>query len=211
MLQRLHEDNGVTVRCGIGVTGFTGAERVTGVRLDDGSVLPAAVVVIGIGVVPNTSWLEESALEVADGVLCDETCRAVGTDNVYAVGDVARWFDPRLGATVRVEHWTNATEQAAVVAHNIARPEEPRSHAAVPYFWSDQYGVKLQMAGAVIAGATTTTVTGPPGKTRQAVLWSADSRLVAAFTVDWPKALAVSRQVIAAGGAPEQVQERLAR
>ena len=141
----LHLDHGVDLRTGTGVAGFEGDGRVEQVVLADGTRLDADVVVVGIGVVPNTAWLEDSGLELRDGIVCDERCRAVGAPDVYAVGDVARWYNPLFEEEMRLEHWTNAVDQAMAVAANITG--EPTPYAPVPYVWSDQYGSKIMIAG----------------------------------------------------------------
>ena len=130
-LGRLHDRHGVEIKCGAMVTGVEGeGGRVSGVHLATGEVVPADTVVVGIGAVPGTSWLESSGLLVDDGLVCDEYCRAEGTENVYAVGDVARWLNPFYGETMRVEHWTNAVEQAASVAQTIlGDPAAVRAHS----------------------------------------------------------------------------------
>jgi NADPH-dependent 2,4-dienoyl-CoA reductase/sulfur reductase-like enzyme len=143
----LHLDHGVDLRTGTGVAGFEGGTRVERVLLADGTSLAADVVVVGIGVVPNTAWLDDSGLELRDGVVCDEHCRAVGAPDVYAVGDVARWYNPLFEQEMRLEHWTNAVDQSMAVAANIAGTPTP--YAPVPYVWSDQYGSKIMIAGHV--------------------------------------------------------------
>jgi len=85
-------------------------------------------------------------LSLADGVVCDSICQAVGTDSVYAAGDVARWEHPAFGS-IRIEHWTNAVEQASAVADSILAPEQAQPYAPLPYFWSDQFDTKIQFAG----------------------------------------------------------------
>jgi 3-phenylpropionate/trans-cinnamate dioxygenase ferredoxin reductase component len=140
---RLHALNGVDIHCGVGVAQVTGDARVESVLLTDGRQLSTDVVVVGIGVVPATGWLDESGLTVDDGVVCDAALRAA--PGVWAVGDLCRWESPRLGRTVRVEHWTNATEQPDHVARAICG--EVGDFDPVPYFWSDQYDAKLQCLG----------------------------------------------------------------
>jgi 3-phenylpropionate/trans-cinnamate dioxygenase ferredoxin reductase subunit len=139
-----HEQHGTTVLAGTGVERIEGDDHVTGVVLSDGRTLLADVVVVGVGVRPDTDWLDGSGIVVDDGVVVDDHLRA-GVPDVYAVGDVARWYDVRLGEQVRAEHWTNATEMAEVAAANILGGDEV--HSPVPYFWSDQYDVKLQSLG----------------------------------------------------------------
>lgn len=125
--------------------------RVVGVEIDTGETLPADLVVVGIGVVPATDWLAGSGLTIDDGVVCDQHLAAVGVDDVWAVGDIARWPHPRDG-NVRLEHWTSATETAGAVAGNLlarSRGEALTPHAPVPYVWSDQFDTKIQIVGHV--------------------------------------------------------------
>jgi 3-phenylpropionate/trans-cinnamate dioxygenase ferredoxin reductase subunit len=146
-LTRRHAAAGTDLRTGVGVAGLEGADRVEAVRLTDGTRLAAGVVVLGLGTVPETGWLEGSGLDLRDGVVCDERLAARGADGVHAVGDVVRWRHPRYGEDVRVEHWTNAVETARVVAADLTGT--PTVHDAVPYVWSDQLGTRLQVHGRV--------------------------------------------------------------
>jgi len=146
----LHADHGTDVRRGASVARLHTApegrgRRVTGVELDDGGVLPADVVVTGIGVVPNTAWLEGSGLTLHDGVRTDA---GMVTDlpSVVAVGDVAR-YSPAAGGAHRHEHWTSAGEQAGVAATNLLAGRTTAAFRPSGYFWSDQYGRTLQLAG----------------------------------------------------------------
>lgn len=142
----LHERNGVGLRCQAMVAGLTGADRVTGVELVGGEVLPADIVVVGIGAVADTDWLAGSGLELGSGgVLCDHT-GATTLPGIYAVGDCAAWLDPVLGWHRRIEHWTDAKDRGPVVAAALLGTPLPASIRA-PYFWSDQYGLKIQFAG----------------------------------------------------------------
>jgi NADPH-dependent 2,4-dienoyl-CoA reductase/sulfur reductase-like enzyme len=148
----LHAANGVTMHCGTGVSGLLGRERVSGVVLADGRVLPADVVVVGIGAVPNVFWLRDSGLEVGDGVHCDQA-GSTGQPQVVAVGDCAAWLDPDTGRHRRIEHWTAARDRPAIaVATLLAGPRRDAvaplpSRERAPYFWSDQYGLRIQFAG----------------------------------------------------------------
>jgi NADPH-dependent 2,4-dienoyl-CoA reductase/sulfur reductase-like enzyme len=144
---RRHALTGVQLFLGIAVDSIEGGERVEAVRLSDGTVVPADVVVIGVGTIPQTGWLLGSDVQVDDGVVCDERLAAVGVADVYAAGDVARWWHPRYGERIRVEHWTNAVEQGGVVAANICGAN--KVYDAVPYVWSDQLGARLQVFGRV--------------------------------------------------------------
>jgi 3-phenylpropionate/trans-cinnamate dioxygenase ferredoxin reductase subunit len=146
----LHETEGVRVRAGVGVQAVTD----DGVELADGTTLPADVVVVGLGVVPTVDWLRDSGIALGDGVVCNEHGRTSLSD-VFALGDVAAWHDPRTGRPHRFEHWTSAVDQAAVVAATLLG-EPPDSALPVPYFWSDQYKVKIQSLGVPTPTATTT-------------------------------------------------------
>ncbi|MGH3318370.1 MAG: oxidoreductase C-terminal domain-containing protein, partial [Nocardioidaceae bacterium] len=150
------------------------------------------------------------------GVLCDEYSRAVDAPDVFAVGDVARWFHPGHREHVRVEHWTNAVEQASCVAHNIASPEELRECAPVEYVWSDQYDWKIQLAGRPWRGSRWEMLGDPEVDQRFAVLWADEAGvLCGAMSVNWPKATVTSRRVLGAAGAAraagtlEEVREGL--
>lgn len=118
--------------------------HVTAVECESGAVLPADTVVVAIGSTPATSWLADSGLTIDDGIVCDERCAAA--PGIWAAGDVARWDHPRLGS-MRLENRTNATEQGIAVARNILGSDEP--YAPVPYFWTDQYGVKIMVHGMI--------------------------------------------------------------
>ena len=143
----LHAANGVELISSAVIEVFySGEGSVTGLRLAGGRYLPADVVVVGIGAEPNTQWLEGSGLELGSGVLCD----AMGRTNVpgiVAVGDCAAWFDQAAGAHRRIEHWTCALERAALAVEALLNPDAAPKPAKPHYFWSDQYGVKLQFAG----------------------------------------------------------------
>ncbi len=143
----VHADHGVEVRTNTGVEAIEGTGRVERVRLSDGTTLDADVVVVGIGVTPNTAWLEGSGLTIRDGVVCDETL-AAGPPGVYCAGDLTRWPNPLFGEEMRVEHFTNAAEQGAHAASNLLLGEgNAVPYAPVPFFWSDQYESRIQFLG----------------------------------------------------------------
>jgi NADPH-dependent 2,4-dienoyl-CoA reductase/sulfur reductase-like enzyme len=147
----LHRRHGVDLRVGVGVDAFVGNDRVEGVRLTDGSQVPADLVIVGLGVTPATDWLDGSGIRVDDGVLCDATGAAEGGTQdatVVAAGDVARWWHPLYERHLRTEHWDDAGRQGAAAARTLlAGPDDARPYDDVPYFWSDQYDVKVQMLG----------------------------------------------------------------
>jgi NADPH-dependent 2,4-dienoyl-CoA reductase/sulfur reductase-like enzyme len=142
----LHTDHGVRLRCGVGVDGLRGSNRLTGVALDNGDVLPADVAVIGIGVVPNVEWLAGSGLQLADGVRCN-AFGATDRVGIVAVGDCASWYDPGTAGFRRVEHWTSAREGAAIAAAWLVSGGADARASRAPYFWSDQYGCSVRFAG----------------------------------------------------------------
>jgi NADPH-dependent 2,4-dienoyl-CoA reductase/sulfur reductase-like enzyme len=137
-------DHGV-VLCTAAVAGFEGAGRVRSVVLADGRHLAADLVVVGIGARPAVAWLQGSGLELEGGVICDGQ-GATGAPGIVAAGDCARWYDERRGRPHRHEHWTSATEQAAIAAAALLGIEPPRPRRA-PYFWSDLFDARLQVAG----------------------------------------------------------------
>lgn len=141
VLAQAHVENGVDLRTGVTVAS---AER-GGVRLASGGFIAADEMLVAIGSSPNTEWLEGSGLTIDNGVVCDEYC--VAAPGVYAAGDVARWHNPLFDASMRIEHRTNAAEQGMAVARNLLNPDAPKPFAPVPYFWSDQYDMKIQAYG----------------------------------------------------------------
>jgi NADPH-dependent 2,4-dienoyl-CoA reductase/sulfur reductase-like enzyme len=144
LVARLHRDEGVDVRLGLGVAEVRGEGHVDTVVLTDGTELAADLVVVGIGSRPATEWLEGSGVDVDNGVICDEAGRT-SAPNVWALGDVASWRDT-TGHQARVEHWSNVADQARVVVPAMLGQDVP-SAVVVPYFWSDQYDVKIQCLG----------------------------------------------------------------
>ncbi|MGD6741482.1 NAD(P)/FAD-dependent oxidoreductase [Streptomyces sp. BH106] len=156
-LAALHTEHGVRLRPDTLVDGLETADgHVTGVRQGDGEILPADLVVTAVGGTPATDWLTDSGLALRDGVECDSRCRAA--DGIYAAGDVARFHHEGLGRSLRLENRTNATEQAMLVAANILG--EDRAYRPVPYFWTDQLGVKIQVYGLPTPAATVHIVEG---------------------------------------------------
>ncbi|MET8764674.1 FAD-dependent oxidoreductase [Lentzea sp. NPDC004782] len=145
-LARVHLDHGITLRTGVSVARVLGeAGEVSGVELADGSVIAADDVLVAIGSVPNTEWLAGSGLTVHDGLIADRYCAA--GPGVYGVGDVVRWHNPLFDTAMRIEHRTNAAEQGMAVARTLLDPGRPHPFAPVPYVWSDQYDMKIQIYG----------------------------------------------------------------
>ena len=140
----LHAAHGVPLICGVGVTGLVGRGRVSGVQLADGRVLPADVVLVAVGADAEVGWLRGSGLDVAGGVVCDSR-GATAAPGVYAVGDCSAWFDPDTGAPRRIEHWTDSRDRPTHLVRAMLGGDPARLRA--PYFWSDQYGIRIQFAG----------------------------------------------------------------
>jgi NADPH-dependent 2,4-dienoyl-CoA reductase/sulfur reductase-like enzyme len=140
----LHATHGVTLRLGVPVSRIKGNGAVKAVELADGAELAADLVVIGIGIIPNTELAETAGAASSDGLVVDEYCRTT-LEHVYAAGDVTNHYNPILGRRVRLESWQNAQNQAIAAARNIAGAAQP--YAEVPWFWSDQLGSNIQMVG----------------------------------------------------------------
>ena len=191
----LHRDAGVDLRLGVAVD----AVEPGGVRLADGTLVEADVVVAGIGVSPVTGWLEGSGLELRDGVVCDETLAAAGADGVYAAGDLCRWAHPTMGE-IRIEHWTNATEQGDAAARNLlrrARGEAAEPFAPVPYFWSDQYDTKIQFVGRCAPDDEVRVVAGSVQERKFVAAYGRAGRLVACLGFSMPRKVMQFRRLLA--------------
>jgi 3-phenylpropionate/trans-cinnamate dioxygenase ferredoxin reductase subunit len=192
---RLHRDRGVDLRTGVGVERFGGAGRVQEVVLTDGSTIPANVVVVGIGMEPVTALAEDAGIAVDNGVLVDE-CGATSVPAVFAAGDVANRLDTGTGGRVRREHWQSAHKHAVSTAKAMLGKREPFTE--VPWFWSDQYDVNLQMAGD--PGAADRVVTrGNVGDLNFAAFYLQGERLVAAVGVDRPRDVRGAMKLIEEG------------
>jgi NADPH-dependent 2,4-dienoyl-CoA reductase/sulfur reductase-like enzyme len=177
----LHGDNGVVFEQAM-VAGFEGERRVRAVVLADGRRLEADVVVVGIGARPAVGWLEGSGLTVDDGVVCDGR-GATGMAGIVAVGDCARWHDERRGHPHRHEHWTSATEHAAVAAATLLGGEPARGLRA-PYFWSDLFETRLQVAGWPDEADRVTIEEGAPDERRFLALYRRGEDVVGVLALD---------------------------
>ncbi|MCU1351827.1 MAG: fprC [Acidimicrobiales bacterium] len=194
----VHRDHGVDLRTGVGVAGFEGGARVERVRLADGAAVPADLVVVGVGVTPNTGWLEGSGLDVTDGVLCDATTSAA--PGIVAAGDVARWPNGLFGEVMRVEHWDNAIDMGAHAARRLLAGDGPAdAFRPVPWFWSDQYDRKIQLAGRPGPGDDVQVVAGSTEDRRFTALYGREGRVVAALGFNMPARIVRYRAQIAAG------------
>ncbi|WP_326686545.1 MULTISPECIES: FAD-dependent oxidoreductase [unclassified Streptomyces] len=192
----LHTDHGVTLLTGTGVRGLhgDGQGRVAWVELADGRHLPADVVVVGIGVRPATGWLEGSGIPLDDGVVCDAG-GMTSVPGVVAVGDVAR------SAGRRAEHWTSAMEQPAVAARNLLAGSTVETYTALPYFWSDQYGIRLQLAGHREPDDTVRLVEGAPEDRSFLAVYERDGVTTAVLAANRPRPfMRLRRELSRTGG-----------
>jgi len=194
----MHRDHGVDLRTGVGVEAIEGDKRVERVRLADGAVIDADVVLVGVGVVPDTAWLDGSGLTIENGVVCDETCLAA--PDVVAAGDVAR-FPNRLfdGDLMRLEHWTNATEQGVHAARRLLAGESGTelAFAPVPFVWSDQYDRKIQTVGVVSAEADLHVAHGSYAERQFVALFGRQGRIVGALGFNRARQVMQYRKLIA--------------
>jgi len=196
-LAKLHELAGVRVLLGARITELLGTAQVNGVRLVDGQVVPADVVIVGIGAVPATGWLSGSgvALEPADGgIVCDEFLRTSVAD-VYAAGDVAYWPNAIMDRRMRLENWTGAAEQGTRAAINALVSDRATPFETVPYFWSDWYGSRIQFAGSALADRVEI-VTGSAEDAQFVALYSTGTRLVGAATLNQSAKIMKLRRLI---------------
>lgn len=191
--QQVHADHGVRILLSTGVTGFSGDDRVDGVVLDNGETLETDVAVIGIGIVPNVELAQECGLEVYNGIVVDDHCRT-NDPNIYAIGDCTWHPNALLGSCLRLESVHNAVEQAKTAAANLLG--EDVAYAQVPWFWSDQYDLKLQIAG-VSQGYDEVIVRGDPQTQVFSCLYLKQGRLIAVDAVNAPKDYIQSRSLIA--------------
>lgn len=195
----LHREHGTDLRCGETVDGLESSAdgAVTGVRLGSGEVVPADLVVVGIGVSPCTDWLAGSGVELHErdrGVVADATLRAA--DGVYAAGDVVHFpnhlFD---GEVMRLEHWTTAAEQGALAAKNALDPANATELGTVPYFWSDWYSSRIQFVGRPAADEIRV-VSSELGDDRFLALYRRGDRLVGTITIDRPTQIMKYKRLI---------------
>jgi 3-phenylpropionate/trans-cinnamate dioxygenase ferredoxin reductase component len=192
----LHRDHGVDLRTGLGVDGFEGdGGRVTGVRTSDGTVHEASLVLVGVGIRPNTGLADKAGLDVVDGIVVDELLQTADPD-VYAAGDVANAWHPLLQTRLRVEHWANASNQGAAAGRSMAGAGEP--YEKLPYFFTDQYDLSMEYHGHVPRDAGDAVVLrgdprGKPGGSWLA-FWLGGGRVLAGMNVnDWDAADGIKR------------------
>jgi NADPH-dependent 2,4-dienoyl-CoA reductase/sulfur reductase-like enzyme len=205
----IHADNGVPIHTTVQVVAI---EPTVGgvdvhVRWADGTdgTVNGDVVVVGVGVAPTTGWLEGSGLQIRDGVVCDATLNVLdttgtGVAGVYAAGDIARWPNGQYdGEEMRVEHWTNASEQGLAAARNlvaVSRGDEPTAYETVPFFWSDQYGKRIQFLGRAAGDDDVQIVKGSVEERSFLALYGRHGRLRGALALAMPKPLMQCRALM---------------
>ncbi len=192
--QKEHAAHGVNIMLSTGVSGFSGKEKVSAVELSNGDQVAAELVVIGIGIVPDTELASDAGLEVDNGIVVDDHCRT-SDPAIYAVGDCTQHPNEILGYRVRLESVHNALEQAKTAASNICG--EDTRYAQVPWFWSDQYDIKLQIAG-LSQGYDQVIVRGAPDSRSFACLYLREGQLIAVDAVNSPREFMQSKTLIAA-------------
>ncbi|WP_031508452.1 NAD(P)/FAD-dependent oxidoreductase [Streptomyces megasporus] len=206
---RLHQEAGVDLRTGTTVRSFTGADRVTGADLGDGTHVPATVVLLALGAVPHTAWLRGSGLRVDGAVVCDEYGRVLAEDgtvvpDVVAVGDVSRrphpLADGPADGTLHLGHWSAAVEHSALAARVLLHPagdgDLPEPPVTVPSFWSDLHGVRIRSLGLPhLADEARTVEHDLPGR-RLEISYHRDGEPIGALTVDRARRLAAYRPLL---------------
>ncbi len=189
----LHRGHGVELRLGTGVTGLDGDGRIERVRLGDDTVVAADAVVIAVGVVPATELAKTAGLAIGDGIAVDEFART-SDPNIFAAGDATEHPNPTVGRRVRLESWQNAQNQAIAAARAMCGVGEP--YAEVPWFWSDQYDVNLQMLG-LPDGDSESVLRGDMAGEAFTIFHVHEDRVVGATAINGARDIAVARRLIA--------------
>jgi 3-phenylpropionate/trans-cinnamate dioxygenase ferredoxin reductase component len=204
-LAQVHRNHGVDMRLGVGVQRLDAAngDRTCVAHLDDGTSVSAQRVVVGIGVVPNTGWLEGSGLTIDNGVVCDQTLLAA--PGVVAAGDLARWPSARFGTMLRVEHWDHAVASGEAAARRLLAGTDGQIFDPVPWFWSDQYDTKVQLVGLAGADADRDVVAGSLDEDRFAVVYGRNGVVTGVLGVNRPRHVALMRARVEQGASFDDV------
>jgi 3-phenylpropionate/trans-cinnamate dioxygenase ferredoxin reductase subunit len=194
----LHSGHGVDLRLGSGVAAILGDGRVEAVELIEGERIAADIVVVGLGAVPNTEWLAGSGLALNPGVACDATLTATEDPHILGAGDIVSWPHPLAGGeAIRIEHWTVAAEQGQLAGRNVlASQGEREPYQAPPYFWSDQYDVKIQSIGLPGRAERLETIESSPDGARVVCAGERSGRLVGVIAINAARRLGSYRQAL---------------
>jgi len=196
---QVHAAAGVDIRCGTAVAKIHGASRVSGVTLTDGTDLPADLIIIGVGIEPATELAATAGLPCDNGIVVDEFCRTVDP-HILAIGDCTSHPNPLLHRRLRLESVHNAQEQAKTAAAAIIGTAQP--YAQIPWFWSDQYDLKLQIVG-FSARHEQAVVRGDPAARSFAVFFLDEGRLTSCYAINSPREFMLSKKLVAAGARPD--------
>jgi 3-phenylpropionate/trans-cinnamate dioxygenase ferredoxin reductase subunit len=201
-LGAVHRAHGVDLRLGEGIAAIHGTGKVEAVETATGAMIPCALVVVGVGMRPADAWLRGTGLALGDGVLVDAACQT-SAEGIFAAGDVANWPYHLTGERVRLEHYDNALRQGAAAGRNMAHELEHRQpYTPVPYFWSDQYDLKLQYVGHAHAWDQMV-MRGQPDASDYIACYLHAGRLRAALAVNRVRDLAPLKRLIAANIVPD--------
>jgi len=193
---RIHTEEGVDIRTEAGVDAITGEQHVEGVRLADGSTIPADLVIIGVGVLPNVELAEAAGLTIDNGIVVDEFATTNDSD-IFAAGDCSNHYNPIYKRQLRLESVQNATDQAKIAAKAICG--KPEVYRALPWFWSDQYDLKLQIAG-LSQGFDQVVIRGDSEQGRSfAAFYFSEGNLIAVDAINRPKEFMMSKRALTAG------------
>jgi 3-phenylpropionate/trans-cinnamate dioxygenase ferredoxin reductase subunit len=188
-----HTNQGVKLRLSTGVKSINGKKRVKSVTTSNGEEIPADVVIVGVGIVPNTELATAADLEVDDGIIVDDRCVTSDPD-IYAIGDCTMHPNAIFDRNMRLESVHNAVEQAKIAAANLCGIEE--RYCDVPWFWSDQYDLKLQIAG-LSDGYDDVIIRGNPAERSFSCIYLRDNRIIAVDAINAPRDFVHSKQLIA--------------
>jgi NADPH-dependent 2,4-dienoyl-CoA reductase/sulfur reductase-like enzyme len=206
----IHVERGVDVRCRTGIASVLGDRRVEAVELTDGTTIDTAVLLVALGALPNSEWLADSGLTLDPGVVCDATLTAVGDPDVLVAGDVASHPHPMARGRVRIEHWTTASDHGLLAGVNaLLDPDERKAYTAAPYFWSDQYDVKIQSVGFAAAAERMEIFEAAPDGERFVAVGADDGEVVAVIAFNAPRRLSWYRRQIESRPSIEALREML--
>jgi 3-phenylpropionate/trans-cinnamate dioxygenase ferredoxin reductase subunit len=203
---------GVDLRLNTGVAAIHGGDRVEALELTDGTRVEADLVIVALGAVPNVEWLADAGLTLDQGLACDATLTTRDDDDILGAGDVISWPHPLADDDpVRVEHWTTAAEHGQLAGRNALLPREERApHELPPYFWSDQYDVKIQAVGFPARAERLDVLESTPEGDRFVAAGARDGRLVGVVAFNAAKRLGWYRRQLPAAPALEDIKSAVA-